>query len=100
MPQLCTKRNVGQHAEKFGVSASDNREHLLLYCPALDRKRTELTLTLMSGSESHHINSSSMLQFLLGNIQCNNRKSKQNHYALQQSARPIESIYSSRFRRD
>jgi hypothetical protein len=80
-------------------SASDHREHLLLYCPALDRKRTELILNLMSDGEDHYINSdSALLQFLLGNIQSNNRKSQQNRYILQQSARFIQSVYTSRFR--
>jgi hypothetical protein len=79
--------------------ASDHREHLLLYCPAFDSKRTELILNLMSDGEDHYINSdSALLQFLLGNIQSNNRQSQQSRHTLQQSARFIQSVYTSRFR--
>jgi hypothetical protein len=79
--------------------ASDHREHRLLYCPALDRKRTELILNLMSDGEYHHTNSdSALLHFLLGNIQSNNRQSQHNRYTLQQSARFIQFVYTSRFR--
>ena len=82
-----------------GNPASDHREHLLLYCPAFDRRRTVLILNLMSDGEYHYINSdSTLLHFLLGNIQSNNRQSQQNRYTLQQSGRFIQLVFASRFR--
>src|ERR1700722_20453915 len=49
--------------------ASDHREHLLLYCPAFHRKRTELVLNLISDGEHHPVDSdSALLKFLLGNL--------------------------------
>jgi hypothetical protein len=80
-------------------SAADTRNHLLLYCPALDRRRCELILNLISDGENHLINSdSALIQFLLGNISSHNRKSENNRYALKQSAKFIQLLFTTRFR--
>ena len=81
-----------------GEQAADTRQHLLLHCPALDVKRSNLLLDLESEGAGHHaLSDTNLLQFLLGNIQSNNRQSRYSKLALRRSASIIRSVFALRF---